>query len=80
MKRNQKMRIRSHETPGFFRHGQSLSRYQAIAQIQDCLQLSDFHPEALRLINLFNIVPEELSEAGLSYESLKALERHALFI
>lgn len=57
-----------------------MSRDQAIAQVQDHLALSDIHPEAVRLIELFNIVPEELSEAGLSYESLKTLERHALFI
>lgn len=57
-----------------------LSREQAIAQVQDQLTLSDVHPQALRLIELFHIEPEELSEAGLPYESLKALERHALFI
>lgn len=60
--------------------GQSLSRHQAISRIQDHLALSDLHPEALRLIELFHIVPEELTEAGLSYESLKSLERRALFI
>ncbi len=57
-----------------------MSRNQAIAQVQDQLALSEVHPQALRLIELFHIEPEELSEAGLSYESLKALERHALFI
>ncbi|WP_373533092.1 hypothetical protein [Vampirovibrio sp.] len=57
-----------------------MTRNQAIAQVQDQLALSELHPEALRLIELFNIIPEELTEAGLSYESLKTLERHALFI
>jgi hypothetical protein len=41
---------------------------------------SDLHPDVLRLIGLFHIEPEELSEAGLPYESLKALEKYALFI
>lgn len=57
-----------------------MSRNQALADIQTYLNLSDIHPYALRLIELFNIVPEELSEAGLSYESLKTLEQRALFI
>ncbi|WP_303672701.1 hypothetical protein [Vampirovibrio chlorellavorus] len=80
MKKSQKTRIRSLTSPWMLQEGQSLSRNQAIAQVQDQLALSDVHPQALRLIELFNIEPEELSEAGLSYESLKALERHALFI
>ncbi len=63
-----------------FQEGQSMSRNQALADIQTYLNLSDIHPYALRLIELFNIVPEELSEAGLSYESLKTLEQRALFI
>lgn len=57
-----------------------MSRQQAVNWIQTYLEWSDAHPEALRLIELFNIEPEELTEAGLSYESLKSLERHALFI
>lgn len=60
--------------------GQSMSREQAVNWVQTYLELSDAHPEALRLIELFHIEPEELTEAGLSYESLKTLERHALFI
>ncbi len=60
--------------------GQSMTREQAVTWVQTYLELSDTHPEALRLIELFQMEPEELTEAGLSYESLKTLERHALFI
>lgn len=57
-----------------------MTREQAVTWVQTYLELSDAHPEALRLIELFQMEPEELTEAGLSYESLKTLERHALFI
>jgi hypothetical protein len=80
MRRTQKLRIRSLDSTWLFQEGQSMSRNQAIEQVQAQLKRSELHPEALRLIKLFNIIPEELTEAGLSYESLKTLERHALFI
>jgi hypothetical protein len=35
-------------------------------------------PQILSLIELFNIMPEELSEAGLSYEAIKAIEQYCL--
>ena len=49
-------------------------------RIREALDEATLNPDALRLIQLFNIDPEELSEAGLSYESLKTLESVALFI
>jgi hypothetical protein len=58
----------------------SLTREQAIGKICDLLLSSCNHPEAQRLIGLFSIAPEELAEAGLSYEELKVLERLAAFI
>jgi hypothetical protein len=58
----------------------SLTREQAIERICCLLLLSCDDPEAQRLIGLFNITPEELAEAGLSYEALKVLERLAAFI
>lgn len=64
----------------FFREGERISRLDAISRILDNLELSLNHPEALRLMGLFSIAAEELSEAGLPYEALKALERQALFI
>ena len=58
----------------------SLTREQAIERICQWLLSSCNHPEAQRLIGLFSIAPEELAEAGLSYEELKVLERLAAFI
>jgi hypothetical protein len=58
----------------------SINRNTALSKICAQLECTPLHPEALRLIELFQIVPEELSEAGLPYEMLKALEKQALFI
>jgi hypothetical protein len=80
MRKNHKIRLKSNEIPRFFQAGECISRIDALSQICSHMELAIMHPEALRLIDLFNIVPEELSEAGMPYESLKALERHALFI
>lgn len=80
MRKNQKIRLKSNHVPRFFREGECISRMDALEQICRHMEFATMHPEALRLIDLFNIVPEELSEAGMPYESLKALERHALFI
>jgi hypothetical protein len=80
MRKNQKIRLKSNTMPRFFREGECISRVDALEKICRHMEYAIMHPEAVRLIELFNIVPEELSEAGLPYESLKALERHALFI
>lgn len=65
---------------GLIKSGTSLRREKVLEKVCDQLACSTLHPESLRLIELFQIVPEELSEAGLSYELLKALEKQALFI
>jgi hypothetical protein len=80
MKKNQKIRVKSNHSPRFFREGERISRDEALSRIRHHMASVTLHPEALRLIELFNIEPEELSEAGLPYESLKVLEKHALFI
>ena len=80
MRKNQKIRLKSNTMPRFFREGECISRVDALEKICRHMEYAFMHPEAVRLIELFNIVPEELSEAGLPYESLKVLERHALFI
>lgn len=80
-RKNQKIRLKNSQAiPRFFREGECISRHQALDQICQHIEAFSLHPEALRLINLFHLEPEELSEAGLTYESLKALEMHALFI
>jgi hypothetical protein len=80
MRKSHKIRLRADAVPRFFRAGERISRQEAIERIREYLALSARHPEAVRLIGLFSIAPEELSEAGLSYEMLIALERQALFI
>lgn len=57
-----------------------MSRSEALLRICEVMDEAAVSPDALRLIQLFNIDPEELSEAGMSYESLKVLESVALFI
>jgi hypothetical protein len=57
-----------------------MSRSQAIHRVREALEFSSQDTEAMRLIGLFSIDAEELSEAGISYEMLKVLERQALFI
>jgi hypothetical protein len=59
--------------------GLCLSRRAAIERVQEQLGMDGFQQEALRLIELFNIDAEELAEAGLAYEQLKALDRQLLF-
>jgi hypothetical protein len=80
MRKSQKIRNKSNYSPYLFRDGEHISRDGAIRQIRRCMTDSLPSPDVLRLIELFHIEPEELSEAGLPYESLKALEKYALFI
>lgn len=80
MRKNQKIRMKSSPVPRLFQAGDCLSRQDALIRIREYLSEATLSPDALRLIQLFNIEPEELSEAGLSYECLKALESVALFI
>jgi hypothetical protein len=78
MSKHPRIRLKSQRMPRFFERGQQLSREQAIHRVRGLLADSAMNPEALRLIDLFQIAAEELSEAGVSYEMLKALEQHAI--
>jgi hypothetical protein len=84
MRKNQKIRLKSNPMPCLFQAGDCLSRTDALTRImhdmENTLHEATLSSDALRLIQLFNIDPEELTEAGVSYESLKALESVALFI
>jgi hypothetical protein len=59
---------------------QAMSRQQAIHRIRRLLQRSAASTQAEQLISLFNIQPEELSEAGVPFEVLKSLERRCFLI
>jgi hypothetical protein len=78
MSKHPRIRLKSQRLPRFFERGQQLSRAQAIRHVRGLLADTTLNPEALRLIDLFQIAAEELSEAGVSYEMLKALEQRAL--
>lgn len=80
MRKNQKIRLKSSQVPRLFQAGDCLSRADALLRIREYLSEATLSPDAMRLIQLFNIEPEELTEAGLSYECLKVLESVALFI
>jgi len=80
MRKNQKIRLKTSPVPCLFQAGDCLSRTDALIRICEAMDEATLSPDALRLIQLFNIDPEELSEAGISYESLKVLESVALFI
>jgi hypothetical protein len=54
---------------------QTLSREEALKAVVTALQLEIDNPEAIRLMTLFQLETEELSEAGLSFELLTALTR-----
>lgn len=75
-KKPEKIRIKTAGPRRFAR----ISRAQALQLIPALLEASPFHPDALYLIALFRLDPEELSEAGLSYELIKALEQRASFL
>lgn len=54
-----------------------MTRQDAVNKILDMYEnKSPNHIEAIDTISLFGISAEELSEAGLSYENLKALDFH----
>lgn len=70
-------KFRMKTVAGFSLDGLCLSREAAIAHIRK--NPDELDTSVLRLIELFNIDAEELAEAGLAYEQLKALERRLLF-
>jgi hypothetical protein len=72
-------KFRMKPVTGFSLDGLCLSREAAIGYIQQQVDTLDLDGQALRLIELFNIDAEELAEAGMAYEQLKAIERQLLF-
>jgi len=67
-------RIRNRQTGSLFLDGLCLSRKAAIQHVRNCMNSASIMDEAtIRLVELFNLDPEELSEAGLAYEQLRAL-------
>jgi hypothetical protein len=61
-----------------------LSRHQAIEEVCRCLQhfvsaSPTMQRRVMKWITLFNLDAEELLEAGLDYETLRAVERRFLF-
>ncbi|MEB3287767.1 MAG: hypothetical protein VKJ04_09715 [Vampirovibrionales bacterium] len=67
--------------PQHHRMDSGLNRASAIANAIGLIGKSgqdSKNPAALSLIELFNLTPEELCEAGLSYEAIKALEQNCL--
>lgn len=54
--------------------GRPLTRREAIRTIERQLRHSVRSAKACELISLFHIHPEELAEAGVSFEVLKALD------
>lgn len=51
-----------------------MTRDRALHCVTEYLKEDIFHPTALELIGLFSLEPEELAEAGVEFEQLKALE------
>ena len=68
-------KFRAKSSLKFCLDGLCLSRETAITHIQEHIDTIGLSTDVLRLIELFNIEPEELAEAGLAYEQLKALEQ-----
>lgn len=52
-----------------------MSRYEAVLRVKRLLGRTPKSPTATRLIHLFHLHAEELTEAGVSYETVKTLER-----
>ena len=70
-------RQQTHETQSVFGFTR-LSRLDAIQQAAALLRRSPMNRPAIRLVQLFHIHYEELAEAGVPYELLRAVERQAL--
>jgi hypothetical protein len=58
---------------------QRMSREEALSKIRTLLRRSPANPSALRLMSLFNIQPEELTEVGVPYEVVRYLDRQYRF-
>ena len=83
---NSLFRAKPSLTSSFYASRHALTRQEAIERVvrqlkRKCREtsrpdLSVSLDEAGYLISLFQLQPEELSEAGLSYEQLKCLDKH----
>jgi hypothetical protein len=89
--KNPLVRSKASLTSSFYASRSALSRQEAVERVLKQVnrkQIKRKYREGLRagsnvsldevgyLISLFQLQPEELSEAGLSFEQLKCLEKH----
>ncbi len=80
MKKNRSIRVKTNRgNTSFCLEGASLSR-QAVLEAVTRQHQFYLDTELLRLVELFQLEPEELAEAGMSYEMLKLLEKKAIFL
>jgi hypothetical protein len=70
-------RQKIHSAPSVFGFTR-LTRIDAITHAATLLRRSPTNREAMRLVHLFHIHYEELAEAGVPYELLRAIERQTL--
>jgi len=54
----------------------NIKREDAIKQIVEKIHLNKLDTEAKKLLTLFGITPEELTEAGATYEEAIILKKH----
>ena len=54
----------------------NLKREDAIKQIVEKIRLNKLDTETKKLLSLFGITPEELTEAGATYEEAIILKKH----
>ena len=54
----------------------NIKRSDAIKQIVEKIHLNRLDTEAKKLLSLFGITPEELTEAGATYEEAIILKKH----
>lgn len=72
---------KSEGRPPLFNQRQKLSRLKSLRQLVRLLEnQADIPEEAIRLMLLFQYSADELTEAGISYETVRAVEKHYPFI
>ena len=54
----------------------NLKREEVIIQITDEIRKKKFDDETQKILSLFGITAEELTEAGLTYEEIKLLKEY----
>ncbi len=67
---------KTHNNPSPLHHefGQ-MTREESLKTIAHYLDINPIHPLAHALIDLFQVHGEELTEAGVAYETVKAMEK-----